>query len=78
MADIDWKMSAALENVSRGGNELPEVTNLAAAVRAWTTLDNELQNAAVLTPEHAVVVDGESTAAFSGQAIRQLAALLPA
>ena len=77
MAEIDWTMSAALKNVSRGGNELPEVTSLVGAVRAWTALDNELQNEAVLTPEHPVTVDGEATAAFTGQTIRVLADQLP-
>ncbi len=70
-------MSAALANVERGGSEVPEVTNLAGAVRAWLTLDNELQNEAVLRPERAVVVDGETVAVFAGQAIRNLAVRLP-
>ena len=74
---IDWSMSAALANVERGGSEVPEVTNLAGAVRAWLTLDNELQNEAVLRPERAVVVDGETVAVFAGQAIRDLANRLP-
>ncbi len=70
-------MSAALANVVRGGSEVPEVTNLAGAVRAWLTLDDELQNEAVLRPERAVVVDGETVAVFAGQAIRDLAVRLP-
>jgi hypothetical protein len=70
---IDWAMSAALANVERGGNELPEVTSLERAVRAWLTLDNALQNEAVLRPEHGVVIDGETIAVFVGQAIRGLA-----
>ncbi len=70
-------MSAALANVERGGSEVSEVTNLAGAVLAWLTLDNELQNAAVLRPERAVVVDGETVAVFAGQAIRDLANRLP-
>ena len=73
MATINWTMSAALENIERGGNELPEVTNLRAAVLAWMGLDNELQNEAVLTPESPVELDGETIASFSGQAIRALA-----
>ncbi|MCP3733708.1 hypothetical protein M9979_02275 [Sphingomonas sp. RP10(2022)] len=73
MSSIDWSMSAALANVTRGGNEVPEVTNLGDAVRAWLALDNGLQNEAVLRPEHAVVVDGETVTAFEGQAIRGLA-----
>lgn len=73
MNDIDWSMSAALANVDRGGNEVPEVTNLEGAVRAWLALDNGLQNEAVLRPERGVVLDGETVAVFDGQAIRALA-----
>jgi hypothetical protein len=73
MSDIEWQMSAVLANVDRGGNEVPEVTNLADAVRAWLALDNGLQNDAVLRPERAVDVDGEPVAVFAGQAIRGLA-----
>lgn len=76
MSDIEWQMSAVLANVDRGGNEVPEVTNLADAVRAWLALDNGLQNDAVLRPERAVDVDGEPVAVFAGQAIRGLAARL--
>ncbi|MEA1084669.1 MAG: hypothetical protein EOP65_11255 [Sphingomonas sp.] len=76
MSDIEWQMSAVLANVDRGGNEVPEVTNLADAVRAWLALDNGLQNDAVLRPERAVEVDGEPVAVFAGQAIRGLAARL--
>ena len=71
---IDWRMSAALENVPRGNDELPEVTSLEDAVRAWAALDGELQGEAVLTPERPVSVDGgEPAAAFAGMAIRVLA-----
>lgn len=77
MSGIDWSMSAALANVDRGGNEVPEVTSLERAVRAWLELDNALQNEAVLKPEHAVAIAGERTTAFSGQAIRALADRLP-
>jgi len=73
VSDIEWQMSAVLANVDRGGNEVPEVTNLADAVRAWLALDNGLQNDAVLRPERAVDVDGEPVAVFAGQAIRGLA-----
>jgi len=76
VSDIEWQMSAVLANVDRGGNEVPEVTNLADAVRAWLALDNGLQNDAVLRPERAVDVDGEPVAVFAGQAIRGLAARL--
>ena len=48
---IDWKMSASLRNVSRGDEELPEVTNLQAAVRAWQQLDPEMKAAAELALE---------------------------
>jgi len=36
---IDWRMSAALENVPRGNSDIAEVTSLEGAVRAWVTLD---------------------------------------
>ncbi|MHA0318424.1 hypothetical protein ACXY7D_08500 [Sphingomonas melonis] len=77
MSGIDWRMSAVLANVDRGGSELAEVTSLEQAVRAWRALDNGLQNEAVLRPERAVVIDGETVAAFEGQAIRALADRLP-
>ena len=77
MSGIDWRMSAVLANVDRGGSELAEVTSLEQAVRAWLALDNGLQNEAVLRPERAVVIDGETVAAFEGQAIRALADHLP-
>ena len=73
MSDIDWRMSAALANVDRGGNEVPEVTSLESAVRAWLALDDNLQNDAILRPEHPVVLDGERVAVLAGQAIRGLA-----
>ncbi len=76
-ATIDWRMSAALENVPRGDSEIASVTSLAYAVREWLRLDGELQAAALLTPEHPVTIDGEETVAFAGMAIRALAARLP-
>lgn len=76
---INWRMSAALENVPRGDTELSEVTNLEGTVRAWLALDVEHQAAAVLTPEHPMRLnEGEPIASFSGEAIRDLAAHLPA
>lgn len=48
--DIDWPMSAALENVPRGDENLAEVTSLEGAVRTWMTLDAEHRDAAALTP----------------------------
>lgn len=74
---VDWRMSAALENVSRGNDELPEVTSLEAAVRAWSELDGERRAAAVLTPERPVQIDGAAHPAFRGEAIAALAELLP-
>lgn len=70
-------MSAALHAVERGGSEVPEVTSLAGAVRAWLDLDNAMQNSAILTPERPVSLDGEAVGAFEGQAIRALADQLP-
>jgi len=75
---IDWRMSAALENVPRGDDEVAEVTSLEGAVRAWTMLDGEMQGEAVLTPERPVDLDdGEPATAFAGMAIRALADRLP-
>ena len=73
MSGIDWQMSAILADVDRGGNEVPEVTNLADAVRAWLALDNAMQNEAVLRPEQPIVLDGERIVVLTGQAIRALA-----
>ena len=56
--DIDWRMSAALENVPRGESELAEVTSLEGAVRAWLALDPAHQEDAVLTPERPLLVEG--------------------
>ncbi|MDV3459216.1 hypothetical protein RZN05_19625 [Sphingomonas sp. HF-S4] len=39
--DINWRMSAALENVPRGDSDLAEVTSLAGAIVAWQSLDPE-------------------------------------
>ncbi|WP_188761869.1 hypothetical protein [Sandarakinorhabdus glacialis] len=74
--DIDWRMSAALENVPRGDLDVAEVTSLAGAVRAWQKLDPEHQSAATLTPEHAIRIEGVSTESFAGEAIGVLAGLL--
>jgi hypothetical protein len=71
--DIDWRMSASLENVPRGDIDLAEVTSLRGAVRAWQQLDSDHQAAATLTPEHALQIDGVATASFSGVAIAALA-----
>ncbi|RYY26165.1 MAG: hypothetical protein EOP62_11860 [Sphingomonadales bacterium] len=76
--DIDWRMSAALEDVPRGDADLAEVTSLEGAVRAWTELDPEHKAAATLTAERPVQIDGVSSASFSGDSISVLAERLPA
>lgn len=76
-SNIDWRISAALEDVPRGDAELAEVTNLEAAVRAWLALDSEHRAAATLTIEHAVLIDGASITALSGDKIALLAKRLP-
>ena len=75
--DIDWTMSAALANVERGDAELPEVSNLAAVVRAWLELDPAHQAAATLTPERPITVDGAAMETLHGEAIAALAERLP-
>jgi hypothetical protein len=70
-------MSAALENVPRGDEDVAEVTNLAGAVRAWAQLDHVHQDAAVLTVEHAIQIDGAATHSFAGDGIAAFAKLLP-
>ncbi len=74
---IDWRMSAALENVPRGGEDVAEVTNLEGAVRASTALDPAHRDAAVLTPERTLLIDGASHASLSGNGIAALAERLP-
>jgi hypothetical protein len=74
--DIDWRMSASLENVHRGDTDLVEVTSLAGAVRAWQQLDPQHQAAATLTPERPIQIEGVSTASFNGDAIAALVAQL--
>jgi len=75
---IDWRISASLENVSRGESDVAEVTNLERAVRDWLGLDSTHQAAAVLTTEHAVQLDGASATSFTGEGIAALAEHLPA
>jgi hypothetical protein len=76
--DINWRMSAALENVERGDAEVAEVTSLEGAVRAWTELSPEHQAAATLTSEHPIQIDVDpATTHFAGAAIGVLAELLP-
>jgi len=43
-------MSASLHDVSRGDGEMPEVTSLENAVRAWLELDALHRAVARLTP----------------------------
>ncbi|HEX8300058.1 hypothetical protein [Sphingomonas sp.] len=75
--DIDWRMSAALEDVPRGDGDLAEVTSLEGAVRAWIELDPEHKAAATLTAERPVQIDGVSATSFSGEGISVLAERLP-
>lgn len=76
--DIDWRMSAALEDVPRGDEDLPEVTSLEGAVRAWLELDPDHKAGATLTPERPVLIDGASSPSFVGEGIAVLAERLPA
>lgn len=76
--EINWRMSASLENVPRGDTDVAEVTNLERAIRDWLTLDSAHQSAATLTTEHAVQLDGTSGTTFSGERISALATHLPA
>jgi len=74
---IDWRMSAALENVPRGDSDLAEVTSLVCAIAAWRALDPRHQSNAVLTPERPLVIDGSSHVTLTGEAIAALAERLP-
>ena len=71
--DIDWRMSAALENVPRGDGNLAEVTSLRNAVQAWLALDAHHRAAATLTPERPVMLGGAATETFAGEGIGALA-----
>ena len=75
--DIDWRMSAALENVPRGDSDVAEVTSLEMAVRAWSELDGEHRGAAVLTPERPITLDGAQIASLTGDGIAALVERLP-
>ena len=75
---IDWRMSASLENVPRGDNDVAEVTSLERAVRAWLDLDPAHRAAATLTPERPIQLDGVATSSFEGEGIAALAERLPA
>lgn len=76
--EINWRMSASLENVPRGDSDVAEVTNLQRAVRDWRKLDPQHQAVAVLTVEHPIQIDGASSTTFAGQGIAALADHLPA
>lgn len=75
--EIDWRTSAALENVPRGDSDVAEVTSLEGAVREWIDLDPEHKAAATLTVERAVMIEGVSLDTFTGQGIAVLAERLP-
>jgi hypothetical protein len=74
---IDWHMSASIEDVPRGDSDVAEVTSLEGAVRAWLTLDPKHQAAATLNVERAVQMDGVSATSFTGEGIAALAEHLP-
>jgi hypothetical protein len=76
--EIEWKMSASLENVPRGDEDFAEVTSLQGAVRAWRLLDPAHQTAAVLTPERPIQIEGVAIPSFVGDAIAALVEKLPA
>lgn len=76
-AEIDWHMSASIEDVPRGDSDVAEVTSLEGAVRAWLALDPQHRAAATLTLERAVQIGGVSTKSFKGEEISALAERLP-
>ncbi len=76
--NIDWRMSAALENVPRGNGDVAEVTSLEGAVRTWLNLDSQHRMTATLTAERPLQIDGVSLASFEGDGISVLVELLPA
>lgn len=76
--DVDWSMSAALENVVRGEQDLAEVANLAGVVRDWLGHDPEHRGSAVLTPERPILIDGAAHASVTAVGIGRLAVRLPA
>jgi hypothetical protein len=69
----DWAISVSLENVGRGGQQIPEVTNLREAVRAWQQLDRPSQEEAILILERPVIIDGVQVDRFEGQGVALLA-----
>jgi len=75
--DINWRMSASLENTPCGDADIAEVTNLERAGRDWVRLDPEHREAATLTTDHAVQIEKVSSTTFTGEAIAALAEHLP-
>ncbi|MDO6414111.1 hypothetical protein Q4F19_06940 [Sphingomonas sp. BIUV-7] len=74
---IDWRVSAALENVPRGDGDVADVTSLEGAVRAWAQLDPEHRTAAVLTIEHPLQINGAAMLTLCGEGIAVLVERLP-
>lgn len=74
---IDWRMSASLEDVPRGDADVAEVTSLEGAVRAWQQLDPAHRDAATLTLERPIQLDGVSITVFTGTSIDALVEKLP-
>ncbi|MBB4097466.1 hypothetical protein [Sphingomonas kyeonggiensis] len=66
-------MSASLENVVRGDDDMAEVTNLREAVRVWRALDADHRAHAVLILDHPVRIDGAPVNRFEGEGISALA-----
>ena len=75
---IDWSVSGGLENVERQGQDVAEVTNLEAAVRAWLALEPQHKSDALLTVEHPILLDGVAHTSFAGETLSALAERLPA
>ena len=75
--EIDWRMSAALENVPRGASDVAEVTSLEGAVRAWSELDAGHRERATLTPERPIMIDGAQVSSLSSDGIAALVERLP-
>ena len=75
--EIDWRMSAALENVPRGDTDVAEVTSLEGAVRAWLELDPQHRVDATLTAERPILIDGVAHSSFVGEGVDVIAELLP-
>jgi hypothetical protein len=70
-------MSAALENVVRGGEDVAEVTSLREAVQAWHALDPEHRSRAIPILNHPSRIDGVPANRFEGDGIAALLERLP-